>query len=356
MNILNSKNLFSSQPLWQQVLIVIIFNSLIALLLSRVSVNNRFVDQLIISQCIGLSIAACYLLFVRFYRLNVWNFLLPLAAGIAIGIFLTWIISGMLSGLGWDQIPATLQRRLHSGIANDITTIGIAVFFGIIILYYFVSREHLLKTNAALQQERLESLEQQRQISETRLRLLQAQIEPHFLFNTLSNIAGLIASDGQKAQTMLENLTRYLRSTLTRSQDKNTSLQDELELLENYLDIFRVRMGERLAYSIDVDESLRGIALPPLLLQPLVENAIKHGLEPAVKGGKIQISATRMDACIRIAVTDNGMGLQQETSSGMGLANIRERLRSLYGDAARLVIEANHPTGVRASIEIPDAD
>jgi LytS/YehU family sensor histidine kinase len=159
--------------------------------------------------------------------------------------------------------------------------------------------------------------------------------------------------DPAQGKKMLASLTRYLRSALTRSREHDATLQQEIELIRDYLDIFKVRMGRRLRYAIDIPEDCLGQRFLPMLLQPLVENAIRHGLEPAADGGEIRIVGEHDGGVMRLQVIDNGLGLQRDTESGFGLINVRERLRSLYGEGARLRIEALVPSGVKAVIEVP---
>ena len=153
---------------------------------------------------------------------------------------------------------------------------------------------------------------------------------------------------------MLESLTRYLRSALHRSRKSGTTMQQEIELIRDYLDIIQMRMGDRLKYEIDISDNLLNIRFPPMLLQPLVENAIKHGLEPSEHGGTVKISGTINEPRTNLSVTDTGLGLRAETVSGFGLVNVRERLLSIYDNKAKLHIKENEPTGVIATIEIPN--
>lgn len=189
---------------------------------------------------------------------------------------------------------------------------------------------------------------------EARLRMLQAQIEPHFLFNTLANLAVLIRSDPQRAERMLADLIAWLRATLQRTRETTSTLGDEMALLRSYLDILALRLGERLRFAFDVPEALLSQPFPLLLLQPLVENAITHGIEPKVGGGELRIAAGLENGRLRIVVSDTGVGLREAGSgSGFGLENVRQRLRALFGKAASLDIRGNAGGGVAAVIELP---
>ncbi|MBS0446002.1 MAG: histidine kinase [Proteobacteria bacterium] len=204
-------------------------------------------------------------------------------------------------------------------------------------------------------------IEAERAAAVARLALLQAQIEPHFLFNTLANVAGLMEADTPRAKQMLESFVDYLRASLGGLRRERHTLGDELDLVEAYLRVLQVRMEDRLAYRIDVPDALRAQRLPPLVLQPLVENAIQHGLEPKIDGGRLTLRAARDGASLVLQVEDDGLGLepaQAAASRGTGtaLANIRERLAELYGSAAALTIEGIAPHGVRARLAMPIGD
>lgn len=183
--------------------------------------------------------------------------------------------------------------------------------------------------------------------------MLQAQIEPHFLFNSLSNVISLIESNPGKSKLLLESLTEFLRATLRRSTDEQKNLRNEISLIRHYLDIMKIRIGERLKYNIHLQEEYIDCAFPPLLLQPLVENAIIHGIEPLAEGGIIDISIEKINTKLLIKVADTGKGMSDKNINSFGLKNIRERISSIYGTDGRLLIEENKPSGVIASIEVP---
>jgi signal transduction histidine kinase len=189
--------------------------------------------------------------------------------------------------------------------------------------------------------------------AEARLQALQAQVEPHFLFNTLAHVKWLYRRDPERGRRMLERLLDYLQAAFPRVRASATTLEQELELAHAYLDIQQIRIGGRLAFSIEVPGEIARLDFPPLMLLTLVENAIKHGIAPQTEGGTIRIRAVVDDRRLRIEVRDTGAGLAGASGSGMGLANVRERLVALFGAGARLVIEPNVPRGVVAAIEIP---
>jgi len=242
----------------------------------------------------------------------------------------------------------------HQSLANfpmQYAALGLGI--GAAIYYLIKSRVRIIKAESALQKQQIQNLTYERQILETDLRSMQAQIEPHFLFNTLSTILSLIDKDPEKGKTMLQSFTHYLRATLDHTRADCATLEDELKIIASYLEIYKVRMGERLNYCIDVPAELQYIRLPPMLLQPLVENAIKHGLEPAIEGGDVCVTAQRIANGLRIVVADTGLGLNDDCGDGVGLTNIQKRLQILYGGRAALSLEPNTPRGLRAIIEVP---
>jgi sensor histidine kinase YesM len=205
----------------------------------------------------------------------------------------------------------------------------------------------------ALAQERARVEAAERATAQANLRALQAQIEPHFLFNTLANVVGLIHSQPDTAKLMLEKFIAYLRASLAATREQGTTLDNEFRLMANYLAILQIRMGDRLQVEIDLPAELASQPLPSMLLQPLLENAIKHGLEPKVDGGSIALQARRDDDALRISVADTGLGFRDATVSGLGLRNVRERVDKLYDGRATLTIEENQPCGTRVILIIP---
>jgi LytS/YehU family sensor histidine kinase len=190
------------------------------------------------------------------------------------------------------------------------------------------------------------------QLSDARLAALQAQMNPHFLFNALNTVAALVRTDPGAAETTVENLAEVLRSTLQRSQQTLGTVRDEVEFVRAYLAIERQRFGERLSVDWTVDPAALDICLPPLTVQPLVENALKHGIGQRRDGGRIVVSVVGMAERLRIEVADNGDGLDRPLHEGTGLRNLRDRLRVLYGSAGTLSLESS-AAGTRVRVEVP---
>ena len=206
--------------------------------------------------------------------------------------------------------------------------------------------------NAAAEREAM-----QRQLMETKMQMMQAQVEPHFLFNTLASVEHLIRVDPPRASAMQRSLIQYLRAVLPQMRDNAvvTGLGREVDMVNAYLDLLKMRMEERLTVNLRVPDGLRSAAFPPMMLQSMVENAIKHGLECKPEGGTLNIVAEVVDSRLRVTVADDGVGfgVMPSDGTGLGLQTIRERLKLLHGDAGWLHIGANNPTGVIATIEVP---
>ncbi len=208
--------------------------------------------------------------------------------------------------------------------------------------------------NSRLEEQQLRRMSAERQVVETQLRMLQAQIEPHFLFNTLANVMSLIEKEPRSAKNMLQHLTRSLRLSLQRSREHESTLEQEATMLRDYLSIFKMRLGTRLDFAIEIPEELLKLPFPPMLLQPLVENAIKHGIEPKVDGGVVAIKAEKSDGRLRLSVSDTGLGFCNKINDqGLGIENVKARLQALYSINAGLILEENTPCGVTAIIEVP---
>jgi hypothetical protein len=197
----------------------------------------------------------------------------------------------------------------------------------------------------------------QRQLSETKMQMMQAQVEPHFLFNTLASVEYLIETDPPRASAMQRSLIQYLRAVLPQMRDNAvvTNLGREADMVKAYLNLLKMRMEERLTVDMQIPDGLRSAAFPPMMLQSMVENAIKHGLECKPEGGTLRIVAEVASGKLRVIVSDDGVGfgVMPSDGTGLGLPTIRERLKLLHGDQAQLHIAANSPSGVIATIEVP---
>ena len=308
-----------------------------------------FGRNLLISECIGLSILAWGMLLRRLPAFR----RLPHTQGI-VAVTATGMPLGYLSGFSLAYAllgePLRLLTMGPTRLVGVITTLLATGFVG-----YFLWMRSRIAVEAAARSEA------QRLAAESQLRLLRAQLEPHMLFNTLANLRSLVEEDPKLAQRMIDQLNTYLRSALAASRTESTALRQEFAQLKAYLEIMALRMGARLSYDLDLPEPLQQVTVPPMLLQPLVENAIKHGLEPKIGGGRIEVVARRTDDGIEISVTDSGLGLpddaapadESSTAGSYGLQHVRERLAAVYGPQASLTLTRHAPQGVCATVRIP---
>ena len=275
-------------------------------------------------------------------------------AGVVLGLgIVTGCLAGTVLGIEIYQLMAGPETTPGKGYLYQLGFVrGPLLWWGLVgAAWYMLKRaEHradeLVTARAAADRLRAGT-------AEARLAALQAQVEPHFLFNTLANVQHLVETDTGAASRMLASLIKYLRAALPQMREATTTLGREVEMAVAFLDIHRIRMGTRLEFAIDVPENLKCRPFPPMMLISLVENAIKHGVDPCCECGTITIRAQEAGGRLRVCVADTGEGIKPKKGGGVGLSNIRERLKALYGGTARLVLEENPPHGVVASIEMP---
>ena len=267
------------------------------------------------------------------------------------------------------QLPQDVRNDIRAKVAGDVWRVGIGsalillfipMFIMLVIAKYFIGRSRRALAFAEEKKREAEVSDVNRQITEARLQALQAQVEPHFLYNTLANVQALTEADPPAANAMVGHLIQYLRAALPKMRETTSTIGQEIELVTAYLNVLKMRMGARLDFGIDVPPELMSVPFPPLMLPSLVENAIKHGLEPLRDGGRIDVVARRGASAdgdrIRLQVRDSGKGLVDAPSTaggGVGLTNLRERLAALYGDRGRFTLESNAPRGVVATIDVP---
>lgn len=200
----------------------------------------------------------------------------------------------------------------------------------------------------------LQRSELERQALDARLHLLQAQVAPHFLFNTLANVQALVDAGSPQASAVLGSLIAYLRATVPRLHDPATTLGQELQLVQAYLELMHMRIPDRLQFALHIDQTALALRCPPMTLLTLVENAVRHGIDPSEEGGRIDIHVQRRGDRCSVRVSDSGVGLRASSSGlGTGLSTLRERLRLIFGDAAQLRVSAQQPRGVCAELDFP---
>jgi sensor histidine kinase YesM len=313
-----------------------LFNTAIAAVLNLFMAP--FWHQFVYSQCIGFSVLIINMGVAHFVknplrRVAVLSISLP--GSVAFGLTLAFAFTGTGS---W-------------GGEYMVKTMALGLFFGLIgVITYLLSE----RIGMEVEQRKLLKSESERREVEANLKLLQAQIEPHFLFNTLANVGSLIDGDPALAKKLLERLNDWLRVALARARSDRTTLDDELSMLENYLQILKIRFGERLHWRIEAGDTARLMPFPPMLLQPLVENAVRHGIEPKIGGGEIGICVSIENASLRISVSDSGVGLvDTDDNGGAGLANVRARLKTLFGETGQLCLQSREQGGTVATLELP---
>lgn len=308
---------------------------------------NTYLDLLVSALCVGFSIM---LLVTIAGNLRVRR--LPREALQMIAVILGSVIGTIITSMVKGRNPIGMLE--HDGaLWRVLITMSLGIGFGSVILLVFMYREQ--KARAAAEANLAEAERQliEKQMVVAQLKTMQAQVEPHFLFNTLATVQHLVEVDPPRASLMLGSLIAYLRAALPQMREAGTTVAREFALARAYLEVLQVRMGNRLLFRLDLPPTLADRSMPPMMLISLVENAIKHGLEPVEAGGQIDISARETGSELHIEVIDTGAALDPAAKGGTGLSNIRERLQALYGNQARLAIEEQRPQGVVARIELP---
>ena len=340
-------------------------NTVIAAVLTASQRHGGFTENLVQSQAIGLTIAACC------WSVAPWveraqgdpKVAIPLfGAAIAIAVPLGMLIASWATRWLFPESLAPSHGLMSLRTAVFSLSIGIA---GSVVIY---GRERLRHARTRAEAEGWRAVAAERSAAQAQLQALRAQVEPHFLFNTLANVSALIDRDPAAARALVDDLSRHLRATLRHARAETTTLGEELDVTASLLAIMKRRLGDRLQWRFDVPDALRAATVPPMLVPPLVENAGKHGIEPASGGGAIEVSARRAgDGTLVVEVADTGRGLvasdravaagaaseRPADGGGTGLANLAERLRAIYGPDARLALRENAPRGTVARLVLP---
>ena len=342
------------QPIARHCVQVVAFCAVIAVITTSIWPQHSYLTQLGFALCIGLVTWAV----IEFGRLLVderhchrslsgehgwpkgWRGLVLTTVGIAAGFLIgeplgRWLFQGSVAASRQDNWVSLL----------------ITVAAGAVASFYF----HARGKAAALLAEKTAA---ERDATEARLRLLQSQLEPHMLFNTLANLRALIGVDPPAAQQMVDRLNDYLRATLGASRATRHPLAREFDRLADYLALMAIRMGPRLAFQLDLPDELRDLPVPPLVLQPLVENAIRHGLEPKLAGGRIDVSAARAGNRLLLTVQDSGVGFDTDAPApseggGFGMAQVRERLATAYGARGGVQVQSQPGQGTTVRVWLP---
>ena len=301
---------------------------------------------------LGVSATAAFTLF------EVWPRNLPrwfqrwvlqvLAVGVVMPLttVLVYVLSTPEGGPPFWQVPSRLDGWTH------------LTFAGLLLAPWTALAAVVQQKDAFARSQKLafalERSELERQALDARLHLLQAQVAPHFLFNTLANVQALVDAGSPHASALLRSLTAYLRAAVPLLHESAATIERELELVRPYLELMHMRMPDRLHYAIEVEPSALRVQCPPTTLLTLVENAVRHGIDPSEEGGRIDIEIKRLgDRCV-IRVSDTGAGLHESTNGlGTGLTTLRERLQLIFGDAAQLRLTAGVSRGVVVDIDMP---
>ncbi len=335
---------------WKRVVFVLICASAIGGLLS---LGWEHGAMLVLPRTVALAVAAL----IMFGAFEQWPRALPpwcarwvlqvLAVGIAMPVlsFLMWRLSTPAGAPPFWRVPDRMT--------GFMTVAGIATLLAPwIALGALVRQKDALARHQALTFQ-LERSELQRQTLDARLSLLQAQVAPHFLFNTLANVQALADAGSPRAPDILRSLTAYLRAAVPRLDGGETTIGQEVDQTQAYLELMLMRMPDRLAFTLDVDKDARALRCPPMTLLTLVENAVRHGIDPSEEGGRIDVTIKHTDGRCVVRVDDSGAGLGGTGGLGTGLANLRERLALLFDETVRLEVQGREPCGVMAEVSFP---
>ena len=349
------------QSVVRDLVYTVIWNTLFALFFALLAIaidpetplSAALRNSFVFAQCIGFMIYAGFLIGDRIvhkgiHQARMWVRAVYYAVIPILGVFPGYLLAFWIlrwrNGYEWLFAP----RSIISIVALSLVLTGL-------LLLIFVPRERAARAEATIAREQARVAAAERETTTAQLKLLEAQVEPHFLYNTLANVVSLVDGEPALAKRMIERLIALLRATAAAATGSAT-LGGQVELLRAYLEILELRMGARLRWRIDLPAELAGLRVPPMLLQPIVENAIKHGLEPTVDGGALTVTVRRDDRRLLLEVADTGRGIRATAprdAPGLGLANLRARLAAQYGSAAHIEVSDNAPHGTRVALALP---
>lgn len=278
------------------------------------------------------------------------RWLVPVAA-VALAAPLFTAAVYVISAGGDIDAFSGMQGRLRLG--GFLWIVGSAAALGLVMAGAALMRERLAEAERHALALELERSRLEKQSVDAQLSLLQAQIEPHFLFNTLANVQALVESNSPRAASVLTSLIAYLRAATPRLHDQLPTLGTEVTLVRAYLELMQMRMPDRLSFAVNVDAALHGLRFPAMALLTLVENAVRHGIDPGEQGGHIEVAAAQDAAGVRVWVSDSGVGMADNVLPGTGLNNLRARIAAFFGAGAELILSEHAPQGLRAEISWP---
>jgi signal transduction histidine kinase len=329
-------------------------------------------SRAVLASLLTVSVGPLLALFIRYRRLPYVAEALLVVAAVIGGVVISHFLQDFVSDYHDMLMSRHHGKSMHTPMAVRSVSQVIAMLMGELPhwiglflvgggweLRSYFSERRLLAEHGRRQD--LDTLRRDKADSDLHLALLQAQIEPHFLFNTLASIRSLVSSDPERATATINALASYLRTTLPKLRNdvglRSVTLGEQVDICASYLDLMRIRIGERLRVVLDVSSELRAMDFPPLLLIPLVENALKHGIEPKAERATIAIRARLIgdgqDQMLQVDVEDDGVGMSEAVGAGVGLANVREQLKHRFAAAATLAIDSMPGGGVRSRITLP---
>ena len=329
---------------WLSLALIAAINTAIALVL-WIDDPRPFWHPLVTVQIYGFCIAYCVNVAAPWdSKSPIQSLVAACAAGALIGVVLVILVKGY----GTDYVRSRAMFFFSNVVA--------AFFNGLLVSLIFYVKAREARATAAMLKAEGERHLLSKQAIEAELKLMQAQVEPHFLFNTLASVQYLTETDPRQAGVLLGHLIGYLRAALPQLRASSTTLGKEADLAQAYLNVLKMRIGPRLDFALEIPPELRAHPFPPNLLISVVENAIKHGIEPSADGGTITVTARREGDSVVVDVSDTGRGLQSDSGTsgqGVGLSNVRERLAALYGTRGRFSLEALAPRGAHAMLRLP---
>ncbi len=336
---------------WRRLRLTLMVSSALGLLLSPAWTAPTVV-VIIRAVFVGLAAMLMFSLLERWpRRLPTWIArwvlqVISVAVVLPFAVFIAYLLT-----TGNEPVPLWQDKDRLSGM-------GMMMGFGLLLVPWIAMAALLRQRDGTVRNQAqafaLERMALERGALDARLRLLQAQVAPHFLFNTLANVRELVDSGSAQASTVLDSLIAYLRAAVPRLHESATTMAQELQLVRAYLELMHMRMPDRLKYSLQVDDAVLALRCPATTVLTLVENAVRHGIDPSEDGGEIEIRVQQIDGRCRVQVSDSGLGLRQtEGSLGTGLANLRERLQLVFGASVLLRLAELKPRGVLAEAEFP---
>jgi hypothetical protein len=329
--------------------LAVVLSLLLSLFVGIHDFKSIFIGTLIFVNCVGMVVQPSYRLMATGQRYiaapRSWKFVM------GAGVVVAGTIVGVTLAFGLLQIVYPGVR--YSG-GTVLSLFGFSLGIAGLVSSGIILYERLKKS---IEQEALENQHLKELQTKTRLMVLQSKVNPHFLFNTLNTMLNLVYKSPGEVETIILNLSEIYRRILQLPEDGLISIREEMEFIRQYLEIEKIRLGERLAYTITVDPAVASFQIPPMIIEPIIENAVIHGIGPKPEGGSIRINAQQDAGVVRFIIEDDGAGVAtQDINQGFGLYSVQERLRLMYRGKATFVLRALPGGGVKVMVELPHAD